>query len=89
MHAPIPVLFYTKRGCHLCEDVDEVLEILAEQHPLAVQRIEITEDAEVYGRYWQRIPVVTVGDVTLEALIDAQTLQRVVLQAVRDIARHA
>jgi len=80
---PIQVLFYTKPGCHLCDDVDEVLEILAQRHPLAVQRIDIMQDVELYQRYWRSIPVVTVGDTTLEAPIDGKALQTAVLQAAR------
>lgn len=84
MQAPIPIVFYTKRGCHLCENVDEVLDILQEQHSLAVQHIDITQDVDVYQRYWQRIPVVEIGTKCLQAPIDTQTLQAAVLQAVRE-----
>ena len=84
MQAPIPIVFYTKRGCHLCENVDEVLDILQERHPLAVQHIDITQDVDVYQRYWQRIPVVEIGTKRFQAPIDAQTLQAAVLQAVRE-----
>jgi glutaredoxin len=83
MREPIQILFYTKPGCHLCDDVDEVLDILAQQHPLAVQRIDITQDVELYQRYWRSIPVVTVGNITLEAPIDSRALQTAVLQAAR------
>ncbi len=84
MQAPIHIVFYTKRGCHLCEDVDEVLDILAERHPLAVQHIDITGDAALYQRYWQRIPVVEIGTTHLQAPIDTQMLKGAVLQAVRE-----
>jgi glutaredoxin len=86
MRASIPITFYTKRGCHLCEDVDDMLDILAERHPLAIQHIDITQNVDVYQRYWQRIPVVIVGDTTLEAPIDARTLHDAVLQAAREQA---
>lgn len=81
MREPIHVLFYTKPGCHLCDDVDEVLDILAQRHPLAVQHIDITQDVELYQRYWRSIPVVIVGDTTLHAPIESRTLQNAVLQA--------
>ena len=83
MRDPIQILFYTKPGCHLCDDVDEVLDVLAQRHLLAVQRIDITQDVELYQRYWRSIPVVTVGDTTLEAPIDSRALQTAVLQATR------
>ena len=83
MREPIQVLFYTKPGCHLCDDVDEVLDVLAQRHPLAVQRIDITQDVELYQRYWRSIPVVIVGDATLGAPIESRSLQIAVMQAAR------
>ena len=83
MGTPIMIDLYTKPGCHLCEDVEEVLDALAERHPLAVQRIDITRDAEIYSRYWSKIPVVEIGSITLQAPIDPRRLQAVVLHAVR------
>jgi glutaredoxin len=83
MREAIQVLFYTKPGCHLCDDVDEVLDVLAQRHSLAVQRIDITQDVELYQRYWRTIPVVIVGDTTLQAPIDGRALQAAVLQAAR------
>ena len=83
MHDPIQVLFYTKPGCHLCDDVDEVLGVLVQRHPLVVQRIDITQDVELYQRYWRSIPIVIVGDTTLEAPIESRALQTAVLQAAR------
>jgi hypothetical protein len=83
MREPIQVLFYTKPGCHLCDDVDEVLDVLAQRHPLAVQRIDITQDVELYQRYWRSIPVVIVGDTTLGAPIESRALQIAVVQAAR------
>jgi glutaredoxin len=79
MRAPIDVVLYTKPGCHLCEDAEELLDALAEQHPLAVHAVDITRDVELYSRYWSKIPVVKVGDAVLHAPLDAATLQRVVL----------
>lgn len=83
MRMPIQIVFYTKPGCHLCEDVDDVLDALAAHHPLAVQRIDITRDAEVYSRYWSKIPVVEIGDTKLQAPIDPRALQAAVIAAER------
>ncbi len=83
MRMPIQIVFYTKPGCHLCEDVEEVLDLLAEQHSLAVQQIDITQDADVYSRYWSKIPVIEIGDTLLQAPIDARALQAAVIAAER------
>lgn len=81
MPTPISVVFYTKPGCHLCEDTEELLDLLSARHQLAVQAIDITRDAEVYSRYWSKIPVVQIGDTMLQAPIDRRSLQAAVDRA--------
>ncbi len=81
MRTPINIVFYTKPGCHLCEDTQEMLEILSTRHQLAVQAIDITRDAELYSRYWSKIPVVQIGDTMLQAPIAGRALQAAVLRA--------
>lgn len=70
----IPVTFYTRPGCHLCEDVEAELEALAEQWPLQINPIDITSDLEIHQRYWDKIPVVTIGGETLWAPIAPEHL---------------
>ena len=67
----------------MCEDVEDVLDVLAEHHPLAVQRINITSDAEIYSRYWSKIPVVEIGDTLLQAPINVRALQAAIIAAER------
>lgn len=78
---PIPVTFYTRPGCHLCEDVEAELEALAEDRPLRISPIDITSDLELHRRYWDKIPVVTVGSQTLAAPITPEQLAAAVAQA--------
>jgi thiol-disulfide isomerase/thioredoxin len=70
----IPVLFYTRPGCHLCEDVEAELEALAERWPLQISAIDITSDLEIHRRYWDKIPVVTIGGATIQAPIAPEQL---------------
>ncbi len=74
MRKPIEVLFYTKPGCHLCEDVADTLEALAAQWPLHIQAIDITGDLQLHRHFWDKIPVVIVGDRTLYAPISPAQL---------------
>lgn len=78
---PIPVTFYTRPGCHLCEDVEAELEALAREWPLQVDPVDITSDLELHRRYWDKIPVVTVGDQTLSAPITPEQLATAVSHA--------
>jgi glutaredoxin len=54
------VTFYTKPGCHLCEDAEELLDSLRGEYDLHVTLIDITSDLEIYERYKYEIPVVLV-----------------------------
>ena len=77
----IPVTFYTRPGCHLCEDVEAELDALAEQWPLRVSPIDITSDLELHRRYWDKIPVVQIGGETLQAPIAPEQLAAAVTRA--------
>lgn len=78
--APIPVTFYTKRGCHLCEDVAEELEVLSEQWPLQITAIDIASDFEIHHKYWDKIPVVVMGGYTLTAPITRDLMRAAIVR---------
>ena len=54
------VRFYTKDGCHLCEEALKMLRAVAEEFSLAITEVDITSDPEVYERFKYTIPVVEV-----------------------------
>lgn len=71
------VTFYSKPGCHLCEDAEELLDALREDYDLRVTWIDITGDLEIYERYKYEIPVVIVEDGgTASGRIDEAALRR-------------
>ncbi len=72
----IPVSFYTKPGCHLCEDVADHLEALARHWPLDITVADITRDLQLHRRYWDKIPVVVIGSTTLQAPITLEALEQ-------------
>jgi glutaredoxin len=49
-----------KPGCHLCDDARAVVAKVAAETGAAVAEQDITQDAELYDRYWEQIPVVLV-----------------------------
>jgi len=80
--AQIEVVFYTKAGCHLCEDARDLLEEVAEGTEYVLTEIDIRSDMEVFERYRYRIPVILInGEVLLEGRIDALELVRAFRQA--------
>jgi glutaredoxin len=49
-----------KPGCHLCDDARDVIEKVAPEFGARVEERDITQDQELYRRYWEQIPVVLV-----------------------------
>ena len=56
------VTFYTKPGCHLCEQAEELLDDLRRDYDLAITSVDITTDLAIYERYKFEIPVVLVDE---------------------------
>jgi hypothetical protein len=54
------VTLYTKPGCGLCEEVEDVLLAVRARRPFELVRINILDDPAVYDRYKHDIPVVLV-----------------------------
>ena len=74
------LLFYTKAGCPLCEEAEELLEAAAEHVALEVEKIDIYRDEALFQRYRYRVPVIRLGDLdvlelkfTLDDLLKAIT----------------
>jgi glutaredoxin len=80
--ATIEVTFYTKAGCHLCEDARELLEEIAEQTEYTLTEIDIRHDPATFEAYRYRIPVILINQETLlEGRIDADELALAFQQA--------
>ncbi len=60
------IIFYTKPGCHLCEDGQWMLEVALRSRTLAVTFIDITSAADLTDRYGHRIPVLCHPDLSTE-----------------------
>jgi thiol-disulfide isomerase/thioredoxin len=74
----VVVTFYTKPGCHLCEDVADQLEALSDRWRVAIDAVDITQNLDLHRRFWDKIPVVIVGERTLHAPIDPAALRQVI-----------
>jgi glutaredoxin len=72
----IAVTFYTKAGCHLCEDARELLEEIAEETEYTLTEIDIRRDPALFDLYRYRIPVILINDETLEGRIDVDELMQ-------------
>jgi glutaredoxin len=61
---PVPVILYSKPGCHLCEDARALLEGLQTRHPVRIEEVDIRSDPDLFRKYNLRIPVIAFADGT-------------------------
>jgi glutaredoxin len=72
---PARVVFYTKAGCHLCDDARDLLEDLAADIAFELTEIDIRTDMTIFETYRHRIPVMVINDQTVvEGRISQQDL---------------
>ncbi len=75
------VLFYTKAGCHLCDDARDLLEDLAAEIAFELREVDIRTDMQIFEEYRYRIPVIIVdGKATVEGRISLEALRRAFFQ---------
>jgi glutaredoxin len=71
------VTFYTKAGCHLCEDARDMLDDIAAQIPFELTEIDIRKDMTIFEQYRYRIPVVIINEtVVAEGRIEYSDLTK-------------
>jgi hypothetical protein len=73
---PLPVTLYGKAGCHLCEDAELLLQLLARTYPLIVTTIDITSDLTLFERYKWDIPVIVTAHGQISGRISGPALRR-------------
>lgn len=83
----LEVTLYTRRNCHLCEEVQAHLDSLQSEYPHRVTSIDIDSDPQIQKIMGDKIPVVELGPYSLRAPITRQQLQ-MTLAAATDRLRH-
>lgn len=69
------VTFYTKAGCHLCEEARDLLDEIAAQREYDLKEIDIRSDLAIFEQYRYRIPVIIVNAThTVEGRIEYSDL---------------
>jgi glutaredoxin len=72
------VTFYTKAGCHLCEQAREMLDDIAADVAYELTEIDIRSDLAIFEEYRYRIPVIVVNAThVVEGRIEYSDLARV------------
>ena len=73
--------FYTREGCHLCEEVLGVLEELQQEFDFQIHLIDISESPDLSELYGNDIPFATLdGRKILKHRADKKLLRRVLSQ---------
>ncbi len=71
----LTVTLYTRKNCHLCDQVKADLESLKDQHPHRLVEVDIESDPVLQAKFFDIIPVVEIGPYNLKAPITLQSLQ--------------
>lgn len=62
----VHVTFYTKPGCHLCDEAELMMKLVQEDFPLTWTKVDIETDDKSHEKYMFLIPVIEKnGDVML------------------------
>ncbi len=73
--APTRITFYTKAGCHLCDEARDMLDDIAAQITYELTEIDIRSNPEIFEQYRYRIPVIIIdSDKLLEGRIEYRDL---------------
>ena len=71
------VTFYTKAGCHLCEEARDMLDDIAAQTNYELTEIDIRNNPEIFEQYRYRIPVIIIdNETTVEGRIEFRDLAK-------------
>ena len=69
------VIFYTKAGCHLCDEARDMLDDIAAETSYELTEIDIRSDLDLFEQYRYRIPVIIINnDILLEGRIEFRDL---------------
>jgi glutaredoxin len=70
--------FYTKAGCPLCEEAEDLLDLAGTRVKLEIEKIDIYRDEELFTRYRHRVPVIRIGNTdVLELRFSLEDLMKV------------
>jgi hypothetical protein len=58
----VKVTFYTKAGCHLCDEARDMLDDIAALTAFELSEIDIRSDLNLFEQYRYRIPVILIDE---------------------------
>lgn len=83
----LKIKLFSRPGCHLCDDVVQLLDTLKSNFPHELEIIDIDQDIKLQKKYLEKIPVVHIGPYQLQAPITEDQL-KITLSAALDRDKH-
>jgi len=56
------IVFYYRNGCHLCEDMWQLLREFRQERPFELESVDIDRDSELQERFGTLVPVLAAGE---------------------------
>ena len=79
---PVQLSLYTRHGCHLCEDMEQLVSELENELNFITEIIPIDNNTVLEQGYGHRVPVLMMGhNVICEYYLDKQALIQAVSKA--------
>jgi glutaredoxin len=71
------VLFYTRDGCHLCDQAWEIVTAAQRRHGFTLERVNVDADPALAAEYGDCVPVVAIdGKVRFRGRVNGILLER-------------
>jgi glutaredoxin len=72
------VLFYTRNGCHLCDQAWEVVTAAQRRYGFTLKRVDVDADPALAAEHGECVPVVAIdGKVRFRGRVNAVLLERI------------
>jgi glutaredoxin len=72
------VLFYTRAGCHLCEQAWEIVTAAQRRYGFTLERVDVDTDPTLAAAHGECVPVVVIeGKVRFRGRVNAVLLERI------------
>ena len=77
-------ILYTRRGCHLCEDAEDLLQRAQQRYGFWLDRLDVDADPTLAARFGEQVPVIEVnGKVRFWGKVNPVLLERLFRAEVR------
>ena len=78
----VQLTLYFREGCHLCEDMEQLLHELLDPQSFQLHKVDIDDDEILRASYNARVPVLSCEDIEVcEHFLDLDALRNALKQA--------